>query len=66
MLHPGSAPLTDVAGSNPVWGECKDCLYVWIVLYTPMLLDKAARVMRSVHCPRCGANAKRIKVRPYE
>lgn len=44
---------------KPVYIVCKkaDCKHRWICLYTPMNLDTAIRVMRSMskYCPKCGS-----------
>ena len=47
---------------NAVYGRCEECGHVWPIVYLPMELGKAARVMSRCHCPACGASSKSIKV----
>ncbi|PWJ81562.1 hypothetical protein C7441_11094 [Pseudaminobacter salicylatoxidans] len=49
---------------NAVYGRC-DCGHVWPVVYLPMRLDQAAKVMSRSACPKCG-NAKDIKLAKAE
>lgn len=39
---------------KPLHVKCEDCKHVWVLLYLPMELDRAARVMSGAHCPQCG------------
>lgn len=39
--------------------RCGACHHTWVGLYLPMLLVKAATVMKRLSCPRCG-ETKRI------
>lgn len=45
---------------HPSWWRCDTCGHTWIVMYLPMLLDLAAKVMKHAHCPMCGQDAKRL------
>lgn len=40
--------------------RCGACEHQWVALYTPMPLFKSARVLGSLHCPRCGQDASKI------
>ncbi len=40
--------------------RCGACGHQWTAVYTPMPLFKAAEVLRTVHCPRCGQDGSRI------
>ena len=42
------------------WVRCGTCEHRWVALYTPMPLFKSARVLGSLHCPRCGQDASNI------
>lgn len=45
---------------NAVYGRCQ-CSHVWAIVYLPMPLAQAAKVMSRATCPKCGAT-KDIKV----
>ena len=40
--------------------RCGACGHEWVAVYTPMPLFKAAEVLRTTHCPRCGQDGSRI------
>ena len=40
--------------------RCGTCDHRWVALYTPMPLFKSAKVLSSLHCPRCGQDASQI------
>jgi hypothetical protein len=45
---------------TPSWLRCGACGHMWILMYLPMPMDTAARVMKAAHCPMCGQNAKKL------
>ena len=63
-----SAPPFSLPPRKPFSGEprkrfrarCGACEHQWVALYTPMPLFKSARVLGSLHCPRCGQDASKI------
>ena len=43
---------------KPISAICTDCDEEWTLLYAPMPLAKAARIMRQrAACPKCGRQA---------
>jgi hypothetical protein len=40
--------------------RCLGCEHVWCALHLPMELAKAARVLRTIHCPKCAAGPNRV------
>jgi len=48
--------------TNPQHVRCADCGHVWIGLYLPQPISTAAKIMKNLCCPMCGAGAKRIMV----
>ena len=40
--------------------RCGACGHEWIAVYTPMPLFKAAEILRTLYCPRCGQDGSRI------
>lgn len=48
--------------TNPQHVKCADCDHVWIGLYLPQPISVAAKMMKNLCCPKCGAGAKRIMV----
>jgi hypothetical protein len=49
MTMPGERQAT--------WFGCKVCMKRWIALYLPMPVKLATKIMRSAHCPECGADS---------
>jgi Zn finger protein HypA/HybF involved in hydrogenase expression len=50
-------------GKNPMYVECADCGHDWIGLYLPQPISTAAKMMKNLTCPKCGAGSMRIRVR---
>lgn len=50
-------PVPD--GRTPLVAVCavEDCRYVWIAVWLPMEMMRAATIMKSLHCPLCGHDA---------
>jgi len=48
--------------TNPQQVKCADCEHVWIGFYLPQPISVAAKMMKNICCPKCGAGAKRIMV----
>ena len=46
--------------SDRLYVHCADCDHTWIAVYLPMAMDKAAKVLRKVVCPKCAASGKSI------
>lgn len=46
--------------SKPFWAKCSACGHIWPAAYLPMEMAKAARVFRSIRCPKCAAGPKGI------
>ena len=53
--------MTDTMGS-PLKGRCLGCNHLWVVLYAPMDLTVACKVIKNTHCPKCGVSSKKIVV----
>lgn len=47
---------------KPFNARCGRCGHVWALLYTPMPLADAARVMANATCPSCSAPSREIRV----
>lgn len=45
---------------NPVM--CSRCLHSWVGFYLPLPINDAARIMRNLTCPNCGATSKEIYI----
>jgi hypothetical protein len=60
MSDPG---LTDKLDGKMIV-HCGDCGYQFEPVILPMPLAKAARVLKTAHCPKCAAPPKRIMVGP--
>lgn len=45
---------------DPLHAICADCAYVWVLLYMPMPMDKAADVMARATCGQCGSTDARV------
>lgn len=43
--------------TDRVGAKCVECGHTWVVLYLPMMLSLAAKIMKSgsKYCPKCGA-----------
>lgn len=48
--------------TNPQQVKCADCNHVWIGFYLPQPISIAAKIMKNLCCPMCGAGSKRIMV----
>jgi hypothetical protein len=51
--------VTDAA-RHPFWLKCVADGHIWIGCYLPMDIRATVKVLRSAHCPMCGAGAKQI------
>lgn len=49
-----------VTERHPFYGKCGDCGHIWPVIYLPMDMRLAAKIMGSACCPKCGADSERI------
>ena len=58
VLHVGD--IED--GKHPQNVQCADCNHVWVGLYLPQPISVAARMMKNLTCPKCGADSKRIRM----
>lgn len=47
---------------KPLHVKCRDCGWVFIAAYTPMLLIKFAALLEGVFCPRCGVKSDRLQL----
>lgn len=41
---------------------CTQCKHRWTVAYLPMAAATFARVLRSAHCPMCGATSRHSRI----
>ena len=39
--------------SKEMWVRCGKCEHKWLAAYLPMELEKVARIMRRLSCPKC-------------
>lgn len=46
-----------------LWVRCTLCNHVWIAMHFPMVLLVAAKLLKHLHCPACGAAAEAIKMK---
>lgn len=51
-----TAPRPSPAQRRPFFGMCGECRHRWIVLYAPMDLRTAVRLMTGARCPMCGGS----------
>ena len=58
----GEVKVRQMPTKNAVHGRCEGCGHEWVIVYLPMELGKAARVMKRACCPACGASSKSIVV----
>lgn len=49
-------------GKTPQNVRCADCSHVWVGLYLPQPIAVAAKMMKNLTCPKCGADSKRIRM----
>ena len=61
--------MSKASNEKPISAICTDCDEEWTLIYAPMLLSKAARIMRQrAACPKCGRQATlkaaRVQVEP--
>lgn len=40
--------------------RCGKCAHTWVGFYTPISLGAGAKMLKSLHCPMCGADSKDI------
>lgn len=52
--------MTIPPDKSPVNVRCTVDNHIWTALYTPMEMGAAARVLKGVRCPLCGAPASKI------
>lgn len=54
--------MTDITQppSDRLFVTCRPCNHTWIAAYLPMDAGLMAKIMKAVHCPKCGAPAKHI------
>ncbi len=45
---------------RPMWVKCKPCGHHWICLWTPMEMSVVANLLKTIHCPMCGAGPKNV------
>lgn len=43
-----------MADRRPLHVKCDACWHIWVVLYLPMEMLRAAAVMKGAACPMCG------------
>ena len=43
----------DNVGKTPFWGRCGKCAHEWVILWTPMTLEKFAKLAKAQMCPKC-------------
>jgi hypothetical protein len=48
--------MSEAPDRRPVWGKCPGCGHVWIVLYEPLELRVAAKLLARACCPMCGGS----------
>ena len=48
---------------KPMHVECADCNHTWIGMYLPQPINIAAKMMKNLTCPKCGADSNRVRVR---
>lgn len=46
---------------TPQWLHC-ECGHEWIVAHTPIEIGLMGRILKSAHCPMCGAGVKRHRM----
>lgn len=51
-------------GKNPQNVRCVACQHIWVGLYLPQPISVAARMMKNLTCPKCGADSKQITMAP--
>lgn len=47
---------------HPQHVSCSSCHHVWVGLYLPMPMATAARVLKSLRCPMCGAPSSKLRM----
>jgi len=62
-MPPSDAAIAADARTREVHVRCEHCAHTWVALYLPQPLALAARVLASLHCPKCAADASRILLR---
>lgn len=45
---------------KPFWAKCKPCGAIWEAAYLPMNLTDFGKLAQHLHCPKCGADARKI------
>jgi Zn finger protein HypA/HybF involved in hydrogenase expression len=51
-------------GTIPNNVQCAECLHVWVGFYLPQPIAVVAKQMKNLTCPKCGADAKRVRLHP--
>lgn len=49
-----------------MWVTCEPCKHTWIIAYLPMEMARAATLMKSARCPKCGEKNKIMVARDAE
>lgn len=57
-MSPGRAIIEEPR--KPFWAKCTICQHVWAAAYYPMMLEEMGKLLGSLHCPNCAADAKKI------
>jgi ssDNA-binding Zn-finger/Zn-ribbon topoisomerase 1 len=39
---------------SKLWVTCPTCPHTWAAAHLPMEMGKVARLMKGLHCPKCG------------
>jgi hypothetical protein len=49
-------------GKKPQNVACVECEHVWVGLYLPQPISVAAKIMKNLTCPKCGAGSNKIRM----
>jgi len=49
-----------MSDSSKMYLNCIKCDHVWVGLHLPMEMALAAKILKKIHCPKCGAAAKDV------
>lgn len=55
-----ASPTAAPEDRQPLTVHCGDCKHTWTAAYLPMEMGKVARLLKSLRCPSCAGDAKRI------
>jgi hypothetical protein len=47
---------------KPFWAKCAECGHCWPAAYTPIELGLIGKMLKRLHCPMCGADARKLRV----